>query len=191
MLPGGCNMERLEKHSWELAARGGVAVLFGILAIGRPARGVLGLMLGFAVWALVDGILAMYAAGRAISDERPWGSLALETFAGVGAGLLTLLWPALGAVALVVLIGSRALIVGVTEIAEAIRIRGAVRGGWLLGISGVLSTIFGIVLIARPTAAAVALIWTIGIYALSFGASWIALSIEVATAVRAMHHEHA
>ena len=184
-------MERLEKHGWELAARGVLAVLFGILAIGRPRAGVLGLLLGFAIWALVDGILAMYAAGRAISEDRPWGSLALETFAGVGAGLLTLLWPSIGGIALVVLIGARALIVGLTEMAESVRLHGEVKGGWLLGVSGVLSAIFGVVLIARPTAGAVALVWTIGVYALAFGASWIALSLEVLSVTRAAHRAHA
>ena len=49
---------------------------------------------------------------------------------------------------------------------------------WLLILSGVLAIAFGVLMIAQPAAAALAVIWMIGIFALLFG-SMIALALKL------------
>jgi uncharacterized membrane protein HdeD (DUF308 family) len=45
-------------------------------------------------------------------------------------------------------------------------LRKEIEGEWLLGLSGLLSIAFGVIVIARPGAGALALIWLIGWFAI-------------------------
>jgi uncharacterized membrane protein HdeD (DUF308 family) len=49
----------------------------------------------------------------------------------------------------------------------------------LLGLTGALSIAFGVILIAKPGAGAVALVWTIGWFAIVFGGLYIALAFQL------------
>ena len=62
-----------------------------------------------------------------------------------------------------------AILTGAFEIAAAIRFRRILKREWVLVVSGLLSILFGILLIARPGAGALSLIWLIGGYAIVFG----------------------
>ena len=85
----------------------------------------------------------------------------LEGILGVGAGVVTLFWPHVTALVLVVMIGIWALVTGIVEILAATR----VGGGWLLVVVGVLSLLAGILLLVRPAAGAIAIAQVIGIVA--------------------------
>lgn len=61
----------------------------------------------------------------------------------------------------------------------AFRLRRQIRNEWLLGLGGVLSIIFGVLLVIWPGTAALALITMIGIYALIYGVTTTALGIRV------------
>jgi uncharacterized membrane protein HdeD (DUF308 family) len=50
---------------------------------------------------------------------------------------------------------------------------------WLLGLTGALSIAFGVIMIAKPGAGAVALVWTIGWFAIVFGGLYIALAFQL------------
>ena len=53
------------------------------------------------------------------------------------------------------------------------------RSRWIYGLTGVVSILFGAVLLWRPLAGALALIWTLGVYAIVFGVMMVALGIHV------------
>ena len=44
---------------------------------------------------------------------------------------------------------------------------------WLLGLAGLVSVIFGVLIAIRPIAGLVAVVWLIGIYAIVFGILYI------------------
>ncbi len=44
---------------------------------------------------------------------------------------------------------------------------------WLLGLAGLLSVVFGVLIAYRPVSGLVALVWLIGIYAIVFGILYI------------------
>lgn len=177
-------IEEMARNWWLLALRGGVAVLFGIMAWVWPGITALALALLFGAYALVDGITALYHAfkGGVRGQSRTW--LALTGACGVIAGVIALFWPGVTAFALILLIGAWAIITGVTEIVAAIWMRRRIEGeGWHL-LSGALSVVFGLALLVWPGAGGLALIWIIGVFSIAFGLSLIAAAFRL----RSLHH---
>ncbi len=69
---------------------------------------------------------------------------------------------------------------GVVDIIVALRLRKHIKGELLLVLSGVVSILFGAVVLMFPTGAgALALAWLVGLYAIVTGAMLLALSLNV------------
>lgn len=169
-------LKTLARNWWLLALRGGLAILFGVLALFFPGIALTTLVFLFGAYALVDGGVSLYAAVRSRSRNRRWWVLLLEGVAGIVAGILTFIWPGITALVLLYLIAFWAMVTGVLEIAAAFELRQEINNEWLLGLSGVLSILFGILLVIAPGSGALAVTWLIGIYAIMFGIVLISLS---------------
>ncbi len=153
--------------------------MFGILAITLPGITLATLIILFGAYAFVDGIFAViHALGGGDESESVW-LLLLEGLLGIGVGLITFFEPRLTAIALLFYIAAWNLATGVLEIAAAFRLRKQVSGEFWLLVGGLASIIFAIILMTHPGAGALALIWVIGIYALLFGISLLALSFRL------------
>jgi uncharacterized membrane protein HdeD (DUF308 family) len=174
-------METLARNWWVLVLRGVFAILFGILAFVLPGATVFALVILFAAYMGVDGIMAIVMAIRRAQQRREWWPLVLEGIAGIGIAVLTVLWPDVTALALVYFIAAWALVTGVMEIVAAVRLRKAIRGEFFLGLAGVASIAFGIIAIFFPGEGALALVWLIGSYAILFGVLLIALGLRLRT----------
>jgi uncharacterized membrane protein HdeD (DUF308 family) len=164
----------LARQWWVIALRGLAAVLFGVLAFVWPGMTLAVLVLLFGAYALVDGILAIVVAVRGGTDHRLF--MGLEGVVGVLAGLATFVFPGLTALVLLYIIAFWAVLTGVLEVVAAVRLRQAITNEWGLIIGGVLSVLFGIVLIAAPGAGALAVVFVIGAYAVLFGVTLLMLS---------------
>jgi len=168
----------LTRNWWVLAVRGLLAVIFGFLAFVWPEITLGVLVILFGAYALVDGL---FAAITALADRRTstdWGIL-LQGIAGIGAGVLTFIWPRVTALVLLYLIAVWALVTGVLEIFAAIQLRKEIKGEWVLGLSGIASVLFGLLLVIRPGSGVLALVWLIGAYAILFGALLILLAFRL------------
>jgi uncharacterized membrane protein HdeD (DUF308 family) len=181
-------LDLLTRNWWLLVVRGVLGILFGILALVWPGVTIAALVLLFGAYAIVDGVATLYAAitGREGADRgrrpasgghRVW--LAIEGLLGIGAGLVAFFWPGITALVLLWVIAFWAILTGVMEVAAAIRLRREINNEWLLGLAGVASVLFGILLLVLPGAGALALIWLIGIYALVFGVILIVLGLRL------------
>jgi uncharacterized membrane protein HdeD (DUF308 family) len=111
--------------------------------------------------------------------RQPWWLLVLEGLVGIGIGVLTLVAPGVTALALLFYIAIWAIATGVLQIAAAIALREEIEGEWLLGLGGLASVLFGALLVARPGAGALAVLWLIGAWALVFGVLLVILSFRV------------
>ena len=98
-----------------------------------------------------------------------WWLIVLEGIAGIILGVLTFRSPDTTALILLSFIAAWSIVTGIFEIATALRLRKLIANEWLLILSGVVSIIFGALLIALPGAGALSIVWLLGAYALLFG----------------------
>jgi uncharacterized membrane protein HdeD (DUF308 family) len=171
--------DELVHRWWIVAVRGLVAVAFGVAAIFVPEAALTFLVSLFGLFALADGIFTI-GAGLSVN----WLSLFLEGVVGGAVGLLTLFYPAAAQLWFVYLIMAWAFVTGALELAGAFALRQTVkgpmvRGEWLLGASGLLSLVFGMLVAARLDDGPSALMWTIGGYAILSGALLLALAVNI------------
>jgi uncharacterized membrane protein HdeD (DUF308 family) len=172
-------LRTLAQNWWAIVLRGLCAVLFGLFAFAWPGVTLAVLVLLYGAYALVEGALAVAWAlmGRR-AGPFPWGVL-LAGLAGVAVGIVTFLYPGLTALALLYLIAAWAIVRGVFEIIAAIQLRKEIENEWLLGLSGLLSVILGLFLMAAPGTGALAVLWWIGAFAILFGILEIMLGIRL------------
>jgi uncharacterized membrane protein HdeD (DUF308 family) len=169
-------LHTLVRNWWALALRGLVAVLFGLLTFLLPGITLITLVLLFGAYALVDGIFNVIAFFRVASHH--W-ALLIEGVIGIVAGILTFAWPAITAIVLLYLIAFWAIFTGVFEIIAGIRLRNAMTNEWLLLVMGVLSLLFGVLILFAPGVGALAIVLWIGAYALVFGIFMLALAFRL------------
>jgi uncharacterized membrane protein HdeD (DUF308 family) len=169
----------LAQHWWVFLLRGLFAVLFGILAIAMPDLTLFTLLLVVGIYLFADGVVDLYTAisGQAHGDDR-W-LVALQGLVGVAIGLIVFFMPGVSAIGLLFAIAAWSLVVGVLQIVAAIKLRKEIANEFWLGLSGLISILFALFLIARPGQGALAVIWIIGIYAIAFGVFLIAFAFKV------------
>lgn len=162
---------------WAIVLRGILACIFGIVVLAHPGVGIAALLLMFAVYAAVDGVAAL---ATAISHGRAglsWGWWLVEGLVSLGIAALALARPGITLLAVVLLIAFRAILLGLVELGGALGGKG-LDHRWLLGLTGLVSLLFGILLIANPLAGGVALVWVIGVYAVVFGVMLVVVGLR-------------
>jgi uncharacterized membrane protein HdeD (DUF308 family) len=174
-------MEVLSRNWGWVVLRGVVAIVFGVLAVIQPGITLATLVLLFGAYAITDGVAMIVSAIANRRDEPHWVSLIVGGVLGIAAGIVTFMWPAMTTVALLFVIATWAIVMGVATIAAAIRMRKVLVGEWRLVVSGLLSVALGVVLLAAPAAGALAMVLWIGGCAVASGALLIALGFQLRT----------
>ena len=169
-------LHTLAKNWWALALRGLVALMFGLLTFVLPGITLVTLILLFGAYALADGIFNIVAFFRVASHH--W-ALLIEGLIGIIAGILTFVWPAITALALLYVIAFWAIFTGIFEIVAGIRLRKVITNEWLLLLMGILSLLFGLFVLIAPGVGALAIVLWIGAYALVFGVFLLALAFRL------------
>jgi len=157
--------------------RGVLAIALGVLAFAAPAPTLAALIFVFAAYAFVDGIFAI-AFGLSAPGGPRW-LLVIAGILGIVIGVYTVVSPQVTAVALVLLIGSFAIVRGVAEVATAIWLRNVIENAWLYVISGIVAFVFGAFLVIVPNDGAFAVLFAIGYYSLFAGAMYVAIGLRL------------
>lgn len=169
----------LGRNWWIVAARGVLAVAFGLYALFVPGLALAAIIMAFGVMVLLAGILAIVAGIRRQAEHQPSWAFILEGIVCVAFGLLALIKPGTTAVAWLFLISGFAVVSGILHIVAGMGLRKEFNGEWALILNGVLTTVFGVLMVLLPWAGLLSLVWLIGAYSLFFGILLLVLAVRL------------
>jgi len=172
-------LHALAKNWWLLLLRGIASIVFGVLAFAWPGLTLVTLVLLYGAYALIDGVIALVAAFTGGAKPVPTWWLIVVGLLGIAAGVVTFLMPGITAILLILFIGCWALVHGIFEIIGAIQLRKEIDNEWMLILSGIVSVLFGLIVLIAPGAGALGLIWAIAAYSIVFGITFIALAFRL------------
>ena len=122
-IGAGIRAEENDERSWPLIAEGLIAVAFGLLALLRPDAAAQFWLFVVAGFAFVSGILHIFAAIKLRQDMRDEKILILNGVLTAAFGVMMVLLPWAGLMALGLLVGAMSLCFGVLLLVVAFRLR--------------------------------------------------------------------
>jgi uncharacterized membrane protein HdeD (DUF308 family) len=168
----------LARNWWLVLLRGLAAIAFGVLAMAWPGITLVFLLVCYGAYALADGIIALIAACTGGTVAPRWWLVLVGLF-GLAAGVVTLLYPGLTAVLMLNFLAIWCVVRGLFEIIGAIALRKEIDNEWMLVVSGILSILVGLFLLASPGVGLVVLLWTLGAFGIAFGLLLVGLSLRL------------
>ncbi len=169
-------LELLAKNWAWVLVRGIFTLVFGALAVFLPIGTANAVVILFGAYAIVDGVIAIAMAARRSYGR---GVLLVIGILGVIAGLISIFWPAITGLVLLYIIAFWAIIIGLGYIVKGFGLTRDAGGRWLFILTGLAALILGIWLLINPRDGAVALIVTIGFFAIIWGFLTIFASIRL------------
>ncbi|MES2149548.1 MAG: DUF308 domain-containing protein [Pseudomonadota bacterium] len=125
---GAIHNRKFDRRWWQLLPFGLVSIAAGLMAVLWPGVAALVLLLLVGAHALMTGVFDLFVALRLRRHVQGEALLLLCGLASIGFGLVVLMFPqGAGALALVWLVGSYAMLTGALMMALALRVRGWAR----------------------------------------------------------------
>jgi len=172
-------LRALTKSWWVLVLRGVLAILLGVLALANPGTTAATLVLWIAIFLIIDGALALLTTiARWKEHEDKWLHVA-EGVLSILLGILILNAPEMTLFLVVLYAAVWSIMAGITRIAMAIQLRKEIEGETWLALSGLLSIVFGILVIAQPGIGLATIMWMLGLFLVLAGVVLIALGLKV------------
>jgi uncharacterized membrane protein HdeD (DUF308 family) len=173
-----------------LIVKGVLSVAVGVIAVAWPGITVGAFVVLFAVSAfLLAGTEAMRAfRSRSAGPVLGWLLVALLD---IIAGIVSLAWPAITALALVAVVAVWALVTGGAELVLAFRAGAPAGQRALLGLTGLVSVALGVVFAIRPDIGAVTLAQVYGLFSIVYGVSALVMAAAVGQVGRALAPDEA
>jgi len=110
-------------HGWLLVIEGAIGVAVGVMAFIWPAITALVILYLIAAWAIITGIFEIIAASSLRQEiENEWLLIAAG-IASLVFGILLIIWPVAGALAILWIIAAYAIVFGVLMLLLALRLR--------------------------------------------------------------------
>lgn len=153
---------------WVFLVSGLASVAFAVLAFAQPLTAWMVVALFFAAAILVDGVVNVIGAVQH-RDKDGWWVMLLIGVLGALVGGYALTHPRLGMVAFVYLVAFQAILLGVFVAALGYKVRAATQREWILYLTGALSIVFGLLILANPAAGGISVILLIAGWALVTG----------------------
>jgi uncharacterized membrane protein HdeD (DUF308 family) len=172
--------ERALARLWKTMALGGaLAIAFSVVIVVWPNISLSVLIGLFGAFALVSGITTIAGAFNVPvpGKQRAW--IVIQGLLGVAVAVVVFVWPDLSALGLLYAIGAWAIAAGIAEIALAFELPISGSRSLLLGLGGLLSIAFGVIMFAEPGAGAIAVLALIAAFLLVTGVMQVAYALEL------------
>ncbi len=157
-----------DQSPWWLVLLGGVLnIILGLLLLTSPVKTVYTLVIVLGYYWIFSGLITLVAM---FIDHKAWGWKLFSGILSLLAGITILRYPLISMFTIpaiiILLLGIQGVVVGIISLVLAFK-----GGGWGTGILGLLSLIFGGILIANYSAPGLVLtlIWVTAIFALFGG----------------------
>jgi len=175
-----------ERASWMLVIRGIVAIIFGVIVAVWPTSTLLVIVWLFGIFAVIDGIVGVvhWIADRA--DRTGWDLAG--SIISIVAGLIAIIWPGPTVLAMTFLIGFWAILLGASQIAIAVRSRKLTPSWWIWLVTGIITLVFGFVLVLAPGVGILSVLWLLSLFAILEGILLILLGIVLRRVSRESAH---
>jgi len=168
----------LHRYWWLFLIRGLFGLALGVFALMYPGATLAIVVILIGAYLIVDGIVAIVKAMHIMRSDAHWWVLLLEGILGIAVGIAIFVWPGLSIVSLAYLVGYWAIITGVLALISAARLRTHVRGEWLYLIFGIVSVVFGAVVLFAPATGLVYIVLMTSIYGFVMGIAMLALAFR-------------
>lgn len=165
--------------AWNIVLiRSVLAIIFGGIAVAWPIVSLIAFVFLYAFYALLDGSLSLVAALRGGGTRSRWW-LVLGGIAALIAGGIAIAMPGLTALVFTMLVGVAAIIRGIFDFVGAFTMRKTVKHSWILVPAGIISILFGVLVLAAPAQASLAITWVIGLWAIVLGIVGVIWSLQL------------
>jgi uncharacterized membrane protein HdeD (DUF308 family) len=167
--------QRIASNWWRLLLNGAALIVAGVLIFSidwsiRSLATFIGALFIF------QGVSEALTTGI---DTRVRQANVIAGLLSIATGILIIVWPEPGLVAVAVILGAWLIVTGTMEIAAAFAARKVMPSWWMLLILGLLQIPLGVLALADPGATLAALITVAGIWAVAIGVTRIALAFEI------------
>ncbi len=175
----GADAQALVKRAWWVFVVGGLAMtVFGLLAFSNPGLALFVMATFFAASVLVDGVSNILGALQN-REKDGWWILLLVGLLGAVVGGYALFNPPLSIMAFILIVAFEAMVLGALLVMLGYKVRKATRREWLLYLTGALSILFGILVIANPVTASRTIVYMIASWSLVIGVLKVAFGFKV------------
>lgn len=162
-------LKQLADNWWLFLAQGILSIILGVLALVWPGSTLVVLTVLFGLLLLLNGIVVVMSAIGFAASNLPWGWRLTIGLLDILAGLIVIRWPGETAVTVLLFIGFWAILVGISQVIGGIADHAALSHAWLVALDGVVSIIFGILMVVWPAAGLLTLALLVGIFAIVHG----------------------
>lgn len=171
--------QALVKRAWWAFVVGGLAMaMFGLLAFSNPGLALLVLATFFAASVLVDGVSNILGSLQN-REKDGWWILLLMGLLGTAVGGYALFNPPLSIAVFILLVAFEAIVLGVFLVMLGYKVRKATSREWALYLMGVLSILFGFVVIANPATGSRTIVYMIASWSLAIGILKVVFGLKV------------
>ncbi len=168
---------------WIVLLRGITVLVLGLLLLFNPGSTLITIMIFLGAYWFVDGIFIIINTLQRRKKMESWGLGILSGVLGVIAGLVVFVHPlattVLTQVFLIYFLAFMAIANGVSSIVTGIKLRKEIKNEWTIILGGLLTVIFGVLLLSKPLVGSALLLWLLGIIAVVGGISIITLAFKV------------
>jgi uncharacterized membrane protein HdeD (DUF308 family) len=167
------------KNWWSLAFNGVIALLYGVLALFIPEATLLTIITWFGILILVIGGAMLIGVINNIRNNYPYANDLIMSAVTIIFGALLAFYTEKSIEIFVIVIGVWAIIIGAVQLWLMSKLETGDRNKNTFLINGIVSVVFGVILLFNPFTTAKALVIITGVMALFIGVMLIIIALKM------------